>query len=374
MTISLNLKLLKALEEAKPGTAHEQKLKHLIAADYEREIAKQNYRIWHSAVTANHGKRSKIKFKPYILKHDPSGFWSLTQIPLKLNTSFEPLPYSLPSSPANDMGLAVCLSEKSPATPSLQPTSKTRVRGLKGITSLSKRYLVGASKLLQSRYGRNSLAFHTATLPTDKTEIKIKALERSRHILKYFRKLLSNLLSSKGLDKDRIVIAMELQERNAIHFHSVFQFGTNGWDWKLTYEELDKIWKQAIVCNLPELKNADFSKACRTERIRKCVGRYLAKYLSKDISKQVPKEWNIKTSITWYSIGNELKSEFNSKIERTQIELEEWNAIELKETLEKEKASFCIKIVVIDGYGVRGINGYSDYPDFLDYLTEKLLL
>jgi len=167
---------------------------------------------------------------------------------------------------------------------------------------------------------------------------------------------------------------MELQERNAIHFHSIFQFGTNGWNWKLTYEELDKVWRQAIVCHLPELKNADFSKSCRTERIRKCAGRYLAKYLSKDISKQVPKEWNVNTSVTWYSIGNQLKSEFNSKIQRTRIELEHWNAVELKETLEKEKASFCVKILVVDGYGVRGLNGYSELPNFLDYLSEKLLL
>jgi len=165
---------------------------------------------------------------------------------------------------------------------------------------------------------------------------------------------------------------MELQERNAIHFHSVFQFGTNNWNWKLTYEELDRIWKQAIVCHLPELKDADFSKSCKTVGVKKCAGRYLAKYLSKDISKQVPTEWNINTSITWYSIGNELKKEFNSKIERYRIELEEWNAVELKETLESEKFSFRVKILVVNGYGVRGISGYSEANDFLEHLLEKL--
>jgi len=67
-----------------------------------------------------------------------------------------------------------------------------------------------------------------------------------------------------------------------------------------------------------------------------------------------------------------LRKSSNSKIERYRIELEEWNAVGLKEELENEKSSFCVKILRVDGYGVRGISGYSEAADFLEHLLEKL--
>jgi len=111
MSLSLNWKLWQALGDCKSGSPEERKLKQLIAADYDREIAKQNYRIWRNAITANYGHRTKVKPKPYTLKHDPSGFWSLTQIPLK-NKSVKSTPPSALSPLSSPLGLAVSLSRK----------------------------------------------------------------------------------------------------------------------------------------------------------------------------------------------------------------------------------------------------------------------
>jgi len=196
--------------------------------------------------------------------------------------------------------------------------------------------------------------------------------------LKTFRDRLSRLLASRGLDKDRIVIVLELQKRGAIHLHSVFQFGQHEWDSTLRYSDLDKVWRQACCAILPELRSANFSSSCRTERIRKCVGRYLAKYLSK--AEKVPEAWKLSTSITWYSVGNLLKREFDEGCWSQNLELDDSPDFEaLASALVSSGLAFSLTIFSLPGFGARCLYGYlpdrltSSPPSLYYWLSDYLV-
>ena len=241
------------------------------------------------------------------------------------------------------------------------PTPKTvrRPRGSSGLTKYAKRLLVGAVNLLETDYGKHNLVFHTATLPSDKPEIKFEALRKSKQILKYWRQVLSRLLSKFGLSGDDIVIVLELQKRGAIHFHTVFVNPRRQGKYVLSLGQLDSAWRQALTAILPALKSVDFSKSCRTERVRKSAGRYLAKYLSKGTTIK-----NIEFSITWYSVGDSIKQRLKDKVDTFYLQVHKnFNFEGLAEALVSDKLAWCIEFWKYNGE-IRSLFGYFDYRDW----------
>ena len=267
------------------------------------------------------------------------------------------------------MGLAVTSSETRPANPTKRQSAP---RGSRGLTSYAKRLLVGGVNLLEQRHGKSNLVFHSATLPSDDPAIKIETLKRSKEILKYWRKVLSRLLERHGLPHDDIVIVLELQERQAIHFHTVFVNRYWRGRYTLSLEQLDHAWYQALTAIVPALKTADFSKSCRTERVKKSAGRYLAKYLSKGgVS-------GFNFSITWYSIGNALKSQLKILAKSvTRYVTKDFDFTALAEVLVNSKAGWKLNFYLLDGKSIRSLFGYFDHKrlDFvqlLSYLVDKI--
>jgi len=245
-----------------------------------------------------------------------------------------------------------------------KPKTVRRPRGSSGLTAHAKRLLVGAINLLEVDYGRHNLVFHTATLPSDKPEIKLEALAKSKQILKYWRQVLSRLLTKFGLSGDDIVIVLELQKRGAIHFHTVFINPRRQGKYVLSLEQLDKAWYQALTAVLPVLKSANFKPSCRCERVRKSAGRYLAKYLSKGTTIK-----DINFSITWYSVGDSLKRRLKDKVDIFYLQVHRnFNFERLAEVLISDKIAWSIKFWKYNGE-VRSLFGYFDYGDWNFMLT-----
>jgi len=239
-----------------------------------------------------------------------------------------------------------------------KPKTVRRPRGSSGLTTHAKRLLVGAINLLEADYGRHNLVFHTATLPSDKPEIKLEALKRSKQILKYWRQVLSRLLTKFGLAGDDIVIVLELQKRGAIHFHTVFINPRRQGKYVLSLEQLDSAWRQALTAVLPILKDADFKVSCRTERVKKSAGRYLAKYLSKGTTIK-----DLKFSITWYSVGDAIKQRLKDKVDTFYLQVHKnFNFERLAEVLVGDGIAWCIKFWKYNGE-IRSLFGYFDYHD-----------
>ena len=294
-----------------------------------------------------------------VLKTDYSGYFSV---------SFRRLPK------LDSVGLAVSSSETAPNPKTTNLNSETETtkrtvapRGFRGLTSYAKRLLVGSVNLLERQHGKRNLVFHTATLPTDNPALKIEALKRSKQVLKYWRKVLSRLLDRVGLPKDDIVIVLELQKRGAVHFHTVFVNHYRRGRYVLSLQQLDKAWKQALTAVVPALKTADFSKSCRTERVKKSAGRYLAKYLSKGAFK-----FSANFSITWYSVGDALKQRLK-ELERTVClsVRRDFDFSVLARVLVNSKLAWCLDYFVLDG-AVRSLFGYFDHRrlDFVDLLVQ----
>jgi len=240
-----------------------------------------------------------------------------------------------------------------------KPKTVRRPRGSSGLTTHAKRLLVGAINLLEADYGRHNLVFHTATLPSDKPEIKLEALKKSKQILKYWRQVLSRLLTKFGLAGDDIVIVLELQKRGAIHFHTVFINPRRQGKYVLSLEQLDSAWRQALTAVLPILKDADFKVSCRTERVKKSAGRYLAKYLSKGTTIK-----DLKFSITWYSVGDAIKQRLKDKVDTFYLQVHKnFNFERLAEALVSDKLAWCIEFWKYNGE-VRSLFGFFDYSDW----------
>jgi hypothetical protein len=236
------------------------------------------------------------------------------------------------------------------------------------LTSYGKRLLVGAVNLLEARYGRRNLVFHTATLPTDDPALKIEALRRSKQILKYWRKVLARLLERVGLPREDLVVVLELQKRGAVHLHTVFVNRYRRGRYVLSLQQLDKAWRQALTAIMPVLKQADFSKSCRTERVRKSAGRYLAKYLTKGTFK-----FKADFSITWYSVGNSLKRRLKELSQTRCLAVSrDFNFFLLARRLVSSKLAWCLDYFVLDGVQVRSLFGYFDHRrlDFVDLLCQ----
>jgi len=240
-----------------------------------------------------------------------------------------------------------------------KPKVVRRPRGASGLTAYAKRLLVGAVNLLETDYGRHNLVFHTATLPSDDAEIKREALKRSKQILQYWRKVLSRLLAKCGLSDDDIVIVLELQKRKAIHFHTVFVNPYRCGKYAISLKQLDNAWRQALTAILPILKDADFKASCRTERVKKSAGRYLAKYLSKGTATQ-----DVEFSITWYSVGNGIKQRLKDKMDVFYLQVHKnFNFEHLAEVLIGDKLAWCIEFWKYNGE-IRSLFGFFDYPDW----------
>jgi len=276
-----------------------------------------------------------VPYRSAVIKTDYSGYFSI---------SFDPPRF---------MGLSVPLSETTPAGKEKKPRSP---RGSSGLTSHAKRLLVGAVNLLETKYGKQNLVFHTGTLPSDSPAVKEMALRNSKQILKYWRKVLSRLLDRVGLPKDDIVIVLELQKRGAIHLHSVFVNRYQCGRYTLSLEQLDGAWRQALTAVIPALKTADFSAACNCERIKKSAGRYLAKYLSKGTKVQLD------FSVTWYSIGDALKQRLKdlTKTVTTTIR-DDFNFECLAKTIAGSKLGWCLNFFSLHGLEIRSLYGYFDY-------------
>jgi len=245
-----------------------------------------------------------------------------------------------------------------------KPKAVRRPRGSRGLTAYAKRLLVGAVNLLETDYGKHNLVFHTATLPSDKPEIKLEALRKSKQILKYWRQVLSRLLSKFGLSGDDIVIVLELQKRGAIHFHSVFVNPYRYGKYAISLKQLDRAWYQALTAILPVLKTANFKPSCRTERVRKSAGRYLAKYLSKGTAIK-----DVDFSITWYSVGDSLKQRVKDSEQTFYLEVnKDFNFERLAQALVSDKIAWCLKFWKYYGE-IRSLSGYFDHCDYNFMLT-----
>jgi hypothetical protein len=317
-----------------------------------------------------------------IIKADFSGYFSV---------SFKPLP---------KVGLAVPLSRtnspkhlqqatKRSATPAQRSGDSGQVggtelktkstftkvrspRGLHGLTAHGKRLLVGSVNLLESKYGRKNLIFHTATLPSDSSEIKLQALRRSKEILYYWRKVLSRLLAKYKLPNQDIVVVLELQRRGAIHFHTIFVNTYKNNRFTVSLRELDRAWYQALTAVLPALKSVDFSKSCRTEKIKKSAGRYLAKYLSKGTA--LEKLGRVNFSVTWYSVGRHLTQQLKNLAKELLITVRrDFNFEKLRDIMVNAKRAWCINFFVLHSM-VRSLYGYFNYQklDFWDFLLDSI--
>jgi hypothetical protein len=245
-------------------------------------------------------------------------------------------------------------------------------RGLHGLTAHAKRLLVGSVNLLESKYGRKNLIFHTATLPSDRVEIKLNALRRSKEILYYWRKVLSRLLAKHKLPSQDIIIVLELQRRGAIHFHTVFVNTYKNNRFTVSLRELDKAWYQALTAVLPTLKTVDFSKSCRTERIKKSAGRYLAKYLSKGTA--LEKLGRVDFSITWYSVGRHLTRQLKNLAREILITVRrDFDFEKLRDIMVNAKRAWCINFFVLHSM-VRSLYGYFNHQklDFWDFLLDSV--
>ena len=291
--------------------------------------------------------------KDVVIHTDYSGYFSISLNP-----------------PKTILGLAVTSSETASSTP---PKRLSVPRGSRGLTSYAKRLLVGGVNLLEQRHGKHNLVFHTATLPSDDPAIKLETLRRSKEILKYWRKVLSRLLKRYRLPHDDIVIVLELQQRQAIHFHTVFvnpskySHRERRRRYRLSLEQLDRAWYQALTAIFPVLKTADFSKSCRTERVKKSAGRYLAKYLSKGGA------CNFRFSVTWYSIGNALKSQLKELAQTLRLPIRRnFSFPMLAETIINSKLGWCLNYYLLDGVQVRSLFGYFDHRilNFAEVLYE----
>jgi len=297
------------------------------------------------------------------IKSDFSGYFSVSlKAPRKIDDNS-------PNSRSSLLGLAVSSSETTTTPP---PKRLTAPRGSRGLTSYAKRLIVGGVNLLEQKHGKHNLVFHTATLPSDDAVIKLETLKKSKEILKYWRKVLSRLLERVGLPKEDIVIVLELQKRRAIHFHTVFVNPCRRGRYRLSLEQLDRAWYQALTAIFPKLKNTDFSKACRTERVKKSAGRYLAKYLSKG------EAGNFDFSITWYSIGNALKKELKALAKTvTRYVTKDFDFTALAEVLVNFKLGWKLNFYLLDAKSIRSLFGYFDHKrlDFvqlLSYLVDKI--
>jgi hypothetical protein len=204
-------------------------------------------------------------------------------------------------------------------------------------------------------------------LPTDDPALKIEALRKSKQILKYWRKVLARLLERVGLPREDLVVVLELQKRGAVHFHTVFVNHYRRGRYVLSLGQLDKAWKQALTAVVPALKTADFSKSCRTERVRKSAGRYLAKYFSKGVFK-----FKANFSITWYSVGDALKSRLKELEQALLVSVRrDFDFSALARVLVNSKLAWCLDYFVLDG-AVRSLFGYFDHRrlDFVDLLVQ----
>ena len=220
-----------------------------------------------------------------VLKTDYSGYFSVS---FRRLPKLDSVGLAVSSSGTSGVALNPKTTNSNPETADPNPkatnsnpeTTKPKrtlaPRGSRGLSSYAKRLLVGSVNLLEQRHGRRNLVFHTATLPTDDPALKIEALRKSKQILKYWRKVLARLLERVGLPREDLVVVLELQKRGAVHFHTVFVNHYRRGRYVLSLGQLDKAWKQALTAVVPALKTADFSKSCRTERVRKSAGRYLA--------------------------------------------------------------------------------------------------
>jgi len=305
------------------------------------------YPLSNKSINQQINKSMLAHVRDCVIKTDYSGYFSVSLNPPKTNP-----PKDNPSK-TKLLGLAVPSSETRP------PTATKRVlapRGSRGLTSYAKRLLVGGVNLLEQRHGKSNLVFHSATLPSDDPTIKIETLKRSKEILKYWRKVLSRLLERYGLPHDDIVIVLELQQRQAIHFHTVFVNPCKWGRYTLSLETLDAAWRQALTAIFPVLKTADFSKSCRTERVKKSAGRYLAKYLSKGVS------FKANFSITWYSIGNALKQRLKELAQTLCLPIRrDFNFPMLAETIINSKLGWCLNYFLLEGVQIRSLFGYFDH-------------
>jgi hypothetical protein len=160
---------------------------------------------------------------------------------------------------------------------------------------------------------------------------------------------------------------MELQRRGAIHFHTVFVNPRRQGKYVLSLAQLDSAWKQALTAVVPALKGVDFSKSCRTERVRKSAGRYLAKYLSKGGF-----NFKVSFSVTWYSVGDVLKSRLKELEQTLLVSVRrDFDFSALARKIVSSKLGWCLDYFLLDGV-VRSLFGYFDHNrlNFIDQLFQ----
>lgn len=159
--------------------------------------------------------------------------------------------------------------------------------GQDGISGRGKRMVKSACTILEKKYGKDTLTFGTATLPSLTPEecqlVTIVWAELTRQ----FQQEVKRLLIRRGLSA-QFVYVVEIQEKRwygrgelAPHLHWVCQGRCDRKDnWRIRPIEIREIW-QRLVSSIALGRSVDCSAATRIERVKKSAARYLSKYMSK---------------------------------------------------------------------------------------------
>lgn len=171
------------------------------------------------------------------------------------------------------------------ATNSRIPPSSRSPRGMKGLSSYSRRLLLNSCQYLEERYGKDQLSFLTLTLPRVSDEALTAIQENWSAIVHRLTDSLTSLLKRSGLP-GQLVGAVEIQPQRFIrsgqsvpHLHVVFVGRALKSNWKISPAKIKAIWKNCIFQNTGVELN--MSGAVDLKRVQKSASRYLAKYLSK---------------------------------------------------------------------------------------------
>ena len=189
----------------------------------------------------------------------------------------------MPIYPSNDFTLGLSNPVKSRKPP--QPPPERERRG-KDITPHARRLVRSGAHILETRWGKQNLAFVTLTVP-NLPIIDLEWINRSwADIVKRTVEEIGRELTRHGLCRE-IVHVTEIQEKRyqnsgaiASHIHAVFQGRSRpGAPWAVTKEKLRNIWERVLKSALA--RPIECPAATRIERVKKSAKRYLGKYMTK---------------------------------------------------------------------------------------------
>lgn len=206
--------------------------------------------------------------------------------------------------------------------------------GLKGIPSKAARKVRNGAYLLQKEYEKKHLSFLTVTMPDlDRVTMK-KVHSKWATLVDGFKRRLTRLLKSRGLDGE-VVMVVEVQEERyertgipVLHIHAVFQGRKRFSSWAIKTTEFDAIWKTSLE-DVSETK-VDVKAACNVQRVKASAEGYMGKYMTKGcktvkaIVEAGLEEWLPRQ---WWSMSRSLSQRIESQTVRLKDDaIFLWNA------------------------------------------------